>query len=97
MAAKTINEEVSQIRKMMGLNEGVPDDELDIYEVTCRDIEGQLKELIEYIAENGNGGHSFSIVVDPGDENEKNIKLKRTLMQINNHSGQLWVRSLATK
>lgn len=56
---------------MMGLNEGVPDDELDIYEVTCRDIEGQLKELIEYIAENGNGGHSFSIVVDPGDENEK--------------------------
>lgn len=56
----------------MGLSEGISDDKLDIYEIKCCDVEGQLKKLIEYIAENGNGGHSFSIVVDPGDsENER--------------------------
>ena len=31
----------------------------------CKDIEGELKSLIEYIKENGNTGHSFSIIVDP--------------------------------
>lgn len=47
------------------------DDSYDIYEIKCKDIEGQLKSLIEYIKENGNTGHGFSIIVDPKDENEK--------------------------
>ena len=38
------------------------------YLVECRDGEKQLQKLLKYIAENGNGGHSFAIVVDPGDK-----------------------------
>lgn len=41
------------------------------YEVLCRDSEGSLKELIEYIKETGNTGHSFEIIVDPESEGEK--------------------------
>lgn len=41
------------------------------YQIECTDGEGSLKRLIEYIGENGNDGHSFEIVVDPGTENEK--------------------------
>ena len=41
------------------------------YVVKCKDWDGNLKRLIDYIGENGNTGHSFSIVVDPGDEREK--------------------------
>ena len=37
------------------------------YLVECRDGNHQLKDLINYIAKNGNGGHSFDIVVDSGD------------------------------
>lgn len=47
------------------------DKDLTIYQIKCKDPEGSLKSLIEYIAKNGNTGHSFSIVVDPKDENEK--------------------------
>ena len=38
------------------------------YTINCRDGDRNLRKLINYIAENGNGGHSFSIVVDPGDK-----------------------------
>ena len=68
---KKLTEQMSRIKELINLDEGVADTDLDKYEILCRDVEGQLKELIEYIGENGNGGHSFSIVVDPGDENEK--------------------------
>ena len=41
------------------------------YTICCRDGDGRLLDLINYIAKNGNGGHSFDIVVDQGDEREK--------------------------
>ena len=41
------------------------------YIVKCIDGEGALKRLIEYIGENGNGGHSFSIVVDPDGDTDQ--------------------------
>ena len=47
------------------LNEKISKEYKDIYEVICDDQDGKLKALIEYIGKNGNGGHSFSIVVDP--------------------------------
>lgn len=47
------------------LNEGIADEDCNQYLVICRDPEGSLKSLIEYIGTNGNTGHSFSIVVDP--------------------------------
>lgn len=53
------------------VNEELSPNQLDIYEVHCRDIDGELKKLLEYIAKNGNGGHSFSIVVDPDSDDEK--------------------------
>ena len=44
------------------------------YTVECIDSDGRLKDLLTYIGENGNGGHSFDIVVDPGDkENERHF------------------------
>lgn len=44
------------------------------YTICCRDGDKQLLDLINYIAKNGNGGHSFDIVVDPGDkEREKHF------------------------
>jgi len=48
-------------------------DNLIAYKVECIDLDGELKSLIEYIAANGNGGHSFEIVVDPGSEGEKSF------------------------
>lgn len=38
------------------------------YTICCRDGDNQLLDLINYIAKNGNGGHSFDIVVDSGDK-----------------------------
>lgn len=69
--AISLHEQMSRIKELINLEEGRSDDDLDKYEIICCDVEGELKKLIEYIAENGNGGHSFSIVVDPGDENER--------------------------
>jgi sulfatase maturation enzyme AslB (radical SAM superfamily) len=43
-----------------------------ILTVVARDEDKHLQDLLEYLKSNGNGGHSFSIVVDPGDaEKEK--------------------------
>lgn len=42
-----------------------------IYTIKCKDRDNNLKDLIEYIKENGNGGHSFEIIVDPKSESEK--------------------------
>lgn len=44
------------------------------YTIECVDSDGKLKDLLTYIAKNGNGGHSFDIVVDPGDKkNERHF------------------------
>ena len=44
------------------------------YLIECKDGEHQLRDLINYIGKNGNGGHSFDIVVDPNDkQNEKHF------------------------
>ena len=44
------------------------------YTVECIDSDGELKDLLNYIGKNGNGGHSFDIVVDPGDkQNERHF------------------------
>lgn len=40
--------------------------EMKYYLVKCKDGDHQLRNLIDYIGKNGNGGHSFDIVVDPG-------------------------------
>lgn len=62
------------------INDKVVEDERDKYHTTryylvkCRDGEGSLRKLLNYIAKNGNGGHSFDIVVDAGDkEREKHF------------------------
>jgi hypothetical protein len=47
------------------LNEGVPTEDMHIYEVICRDQEGELKKIIECIGACGNTGHGFSVIVDP--------------------------------
>ena len=47
------------------LNEGIPNSELHIYEVSCRDGEGTLKSILEAIKGLGNIGHTFTIVLDP--------------------------------
>lgn len=39
--------------------------------VDCTDSEGTLSDLINYIGEVGNGGHGFTIVVDPDDAEYK--------------------------
>lgn len=39
--------------------------------ILCRDADGTLAKLLEAIKKAGNVGHSFSIVVDPGDEREE--------------------------
>lgn len=41
------------------------------YKIECRDPDGKLKSLIEYIGKIGNVGHSFSIIVDPDSDNEE--------------------------
>lgn len=63
-----------------GTDEKVVEDKRDehlkkrFYLVECKDSEHCLRDLINYIAENGNGGHSFDIVVDSGDkEREKHF------------------------
>ena len=44
------------------------------YTIECIDSDGKLKDLLTYIAMNGNGGHSFDIVVDPDDKkNERHF------------------------
>jgi hypothetical protein len=49
-----------------------PKDQKKVITVTCRDTENSLEELLKYIQQNGNGGHSFSIIVDPeGDKDQK--------------------------
>lgn len=45
--------------------------EKKVYLVECRDGEHNLRDLINYIAKNGNGGHSFSIVVDTDDKRKE--------------------------
>ena len=40
--------------------------EMKYYLVKCKDGNHELRKLIDYIGTNGNGGHSFDIVVDPG-------------------------------
>lgn len=55
---------IKNFKEFEKLNESNEKD-MYIYKVVCRDSEGTLKELIEYIGANGNGGHSFEIVVDP--------------------------------
>ena len=40
--------------------------EKKFYLIECKDGEHELKNLISYIGKIGNGGHSFSIIVDPG-------------------------------
>ena len=44
--------------------------------VNVRDSEGQLKELIDYIKDVANAGHTFDVVVDPGNEDwEKSFEI----------------------
>ena len=50
------------------LNEGVPEKDMHVYQVVCRDPDGTLKEIIECIAACGNTGHTFSVIVDPDAE-----------------------------
>jgi hypothetical protein len=56
---------MKHFKTFVEINEGVPNDDLTIYQIVCRDQDGTLKEMIEHIAAIGNTGHSFSIVVDP--------------------------------
>jgi hypothetical protein len=55
--------------KIKGFNEflfeAVPQKDMYKYEITCRDPDGTLKDMIEHIGKLGNTGHSFSIIVDP--------------------------------
>jgi len=39
--------------------------------IDCWDQEGSLQSLLKYIRDNGKGGHSFSIIVDPHDTERK--------------------------
>jgi hypothetical protein len=41
------------------------------YVIKCIDGENSLLELLKYIKANGNGGHSFEIVVDPNSKDNK--------------------------
>lgn len=41
------------------------------YVIKCVDSENSLLELLKYIKANGNGGHSFEIVVDPDSKDNK--------------------------
>ena len=44
--------------------------------VDVKDSEGQLKELIDYIKDVANAGHTFDVVVDPGNEDwEKSFEI----------------------
>lgn len=39
--------------------------------IVCKDGENELENLLKYIKNSGNKGHSFSIIVDPEDEGKK--------------------------
>ena len=44
--------------------------------IDVKDSEGQLKELIDYIKEVANAGHTFDVVVDPGNNDwEKSFEI----------------------
>ena len=44
--------------------------------IDVKDSEGQLKELIDYIKDVANAGHTFDVVVDPGNEDwEKGFEI----------------------
>jgi len=51
--------------KLMNLIKEEKDEDISTIEIKTRDVDGNLIKLISYIAENGNGGHSFEIIVDP--------------------------------
>ena len=51
------------------VNEAVPASDMTTYQVTCRDQDETLKQIIECIMHCGNMGHTFSVIVDP-DEKE---------------------------
>ncbi len=55
------------------MTEETEETEETAYTVKCVDKEGTLKRLIEYIGKNGNGGHSFTIVVDPDGDDTKSF------------------------
>lgn len=56
---------------LFSVNKKVVEDEKSEYNakryylVCCKDGDNKLRDLINYIGKNGNGGHSFDIVVDP--------------------------------
>lgn len=44
--------------------------------IDVKDSEGQLKELVDYIKDVANAGHTFDVVVDPGNEDwEKSFEI----------------------
>lgn len=44
--------------------------------IDVKDSEGQLKELVDYIKDVANAGHTFDVVVDPGNEDwEKGFEI----------------------
>lgn len=45
--------------------------ESKVIKVECRDVEDNLKNLLEYLKQIGNGGHSFEIVVDPDSKDHR--------------------------
>lgn len=67
-----IDEQLKNMKRLI-MKEGVSDDDLTYYEVKCRDQEGMIKDLLEYIGKLGNQGHGFSIVVDPKSDDEKSF------------------------
>lgn len=57
-------------RKESIAEDAAPDNGKTRYVIDCRDNDKNILNLIRMIKKNGNGGHSFSIVVDP-DSNGK--------------------------
>jgi hypothetical protein len=49
---------------MKTFNEWKRDKSTKTITITCRDIDNTLEKLINFIKENGNGGHTFNIVAD---------------------------------
>lgn len=41
--------------------------------IELRDPDGSLEKLIRYIAESANGGHSYEVLVDVGNDGEKSF------------------------
>ena len=46
-------------------------DDYTTIEIQVKDPDNQLKELLEYIRDKANPGHSFPVVVDPNDSEYK--------------------------